>query len=101
MHVIRIQRSDRNQLFHFCNGDLARSRRNRIEVTSRFPKNEISHRVTLPGLHDSKISSQGPLQNIVPTLKLTHILAFRHNRADTGRSIEGRNSSPPSSQFFS
>src|SRR5690242_7978275 len=89
---IGIERSDRHQLFHFRNRDLAGRRHHRIEVPRRLAEDEIAFRVAFPRFDNGEIGLQSALEDVGLAVELLVLLAFGDQRADAGLGVEAGNS---------
>ena len=82
---------DLDQLLDLGNRDLAGRRHVRIEVARRHPVDEVAGLVALPGLDQSHVGFQRPLQDVLLPVELRDRLALGHDRAEAGLGIERRN----------
>ena len=97
---IRIQFAGRDELLDFSDRDAARGRDHRIEIARGLAKNEISHRVALPGFDDGEIRGQRTLQNVFAPVELANVLALGDHRSISCRRVKRRNPRTARAKFF-
>src|SRR5690606_9232364 len=96
MNVVGIKLAIRNEFFHLRNCNLTRHCHQWIEIPRRFLVHEISHRITLPGLHDREVGVESHLEKIILAIEVSRLLSFcdfcTHARrsVDRGHSISCR-----------
>src|SRR5208337_1453222 len=94
MDLIRIEVANFHQLFHLGDGDVSGHRRQWIKVACRFAKNQIAELIALPSLNKCKIPTDGLLQDVFSSVKVTHFLALGHQSPHARRRVKGRDTSP-------
>jgi len=100
MDLVRVQAARLDDLLHLGHRDAACHRRRRVEVACRAAKDEVAALVGLVRLDQTHIGHQRAFHHIQLAIELARLLAFGHQRADTGLGEEGGNAGAASAQLF-
>src|ERR1700674_2307704 len=79
VNLIPIQLARFHQMLHFGNRHLSRRRHHGIKIPRRLSVNQIPQHVTLPSLHEGKVSIQPALHHVRSPIELSGFFSFRRS----------------------
>src|SRR5215472_10225671 len=90
VNALRVEVADLDELLDLRDRDFAGRGRHRVEVARRFPVDQISQSVALPGRDHREVPDDPALEDVLASVELLGFLALRHERADPSGGVKAR-----------